>query len=236
MAARDRCCPVPRWPARSGSFANLKRLDELLAEFCEHPLLTQLAAICHRVLALPLTAPLKQALTGLELLLARAQLWEETAAQYVSIKTQLAAVAALATRWRRLELASWRNLLRQVATRHAAGASRSWFHLHTLFSAAAVADEADTAAVAAAAAAVAGGAPPAPAPEGQASHYAQPALAAGMSYRQVAATLEAFIQTSTLGEFCARLDLLHGFSCQLQVCGGGLEVARGPGDRGQPGC
>ncbi len=49
------------------------RCAALLSEWPDHPLLTQLAGICERLLALPLAAPLKTALTGLELLLARAQ-------------------------------------------------------------------------------------------------------------------------------------------------------------------
>lgn len=64
-----------------------------------------------RAAALPVRAPLKAALTGLELLLARAQLWEETAAWHVSLKEVLQPAAALAGRWRKLELASWHGLL-----------------------------------------------------------------------------------------------------------------------------
>lgn len=60
----------------------------------------------------------------------RTQVWEETAAKYVSVAPQLSAVAALATRWRRLELASWRGTLARVAAAHAAGARHSWFHLY----------------------------------------------------------------------------------------------------------
>eukprot|EP00198_Chlamydomonas_reinhardtii_P014222 XP_001703559.1 predicted protein [Chlamydomonas reinhardtii] len=73
-----------------------------------------LRAVALRVLALPLTSPLKAALTGLELLLSRAQVWEETAAQFVSLKAQLGPLAALAARWRRLELSSWKSLLRRA--------------------------------------------------------------------------------------------------------------------------
>jgi midasin len=54
-----------------------RRLATLLAEWPDHPLLGQLAEICDRVMALPLLGPLKSALTGLELLLARAQTWED---------------------------------------------------------------------------------------------------------------------------------------------------------------
>lgn len=66
-------------------------------------------------------SPLKAALTGLELLLARAQIWQESAAKHVSLEHQLEGVAGLATRWRRLELASWQNLLTTTRLRHAAG-------------------------------------------------------------------------------------------------------------------
>lgn len=42
------------------------------------------------------------------------QVWEETAAKFVSIGSELRAIAALATRWRQLELASWQTTLKQV--------------------------------------------------------------------------------------------------------------------------
>lgn len=73
------------------------------------------------VAGLSVQSPLKAALTGLELLLARAQIWEESAAKHVSLGGELEGVAALATRWRRLELAAWRNLLNTTRSRHAAG-------------------------------------------------------------------------------------------------------------------
>lgn len=66
-------------------------------------------------------SPLKAALTGLELLLARAQLWQETAAKHVSLSAQLEAIASLAGRWRKLELASWRRLLQRTITLYAQG-------------------------------------------------------------------------------------------------------------------
>lgn len=73
---------------------------------------------------LPVRAPLKAALTGLELLLARAQLWEETAASHVSLQGMLRPVAGLAGRWRKLELASWKGLLHRTVAGFAEGESR----------------------------------------------------------------------------------------------------------------
>ena len=56
----------------------------------------------------------------------RPQVWEETAAQHVSLRSELGAIAALATRWRRLELASWRSLLQRVVAKHAEAAAANW--------------------------------------------------------------------------------------------------------------
>ena len=109
-----------------------RRLTALLEEWPEHPLLEQLAEICDRVLALPLLSPLKQALTGLELLLARAQTWEEGAASHVSLAEELTACAKLALRWRQRELRTWPRLLARAAERHAQRAHRTWFALHRL--------------------------------------------------------------------------------------------------------
>lgn len=69
---------------------------------------------------------------GLELLLARSQLWQETAARHVRLDDQLAPLAALAARWHQLELASWRLMLQRVVQREADGAHSAWFHLAAL--------------------------------------------------------------------------------------------------------
>lgn len=59
--------------AQGPVMAVVGRLRALLADWPDNPLLLQLLAIAERLLSLPLAAPLKQALTGVELLLARAQ-------------------------------------------------------------------------------------------------------------------------------------------------------------------
>ena len=77
--------------------------------------------VCILTAALPLRAALKTALSGLELLLARAQLWEQTAAAHVSLAAVLRPIAGLAGRWRRLELASWKGLLDRTVAAFADG-------------------------------------------------------------------------------------------------------------------
>lgn len=159
-------------------------------------------------------------------------MWEDNAAQHVSIGAELAGIAGLATRWRRLELASWRGTLARVAAAHAAGARHSWFHLYQLLllpgggagsGASGGAGEAAGGVVGADAAeqevpwwqlgkagaggrgggAGAGGADGAGAGEGW--------------YSRCASAMEAFLQTSTVGEFEARLRLLDSFRAHLLV-------------------
>lgn len=100
------------------------RLAGLLAEWPEHPVLLQLDALCARLLGMPADTPVKVLMTGVELALARAQVWETTAARHVSIAPQLEALSALSLRWRRLELGGWRRLVERVR-QHAAQGARS---------------------------------------------------------------------------------------------------------------
>ena len=62
-------------------------------------------------------------MTGVELLVDRAQLWEQSAAKHVSIGPQLEQLSSLARRWRRFELLTWQSLLKRVIAQHAAGES-----------------------------------------------------------------------------------------------------------------
>ena len=70
---------------------------------------------------LPLLSPVKTAMVGVELLVDRAQIWEQSAAKHVSMAPQLDRLLALARRWRRLELKSWHSLLDRVLSQSAAG-------------------------------------------------------------------------------------------------------------------
>ena len=67
-------------------------------------------------------------MTGLELLLARAQLWQDTAARHVSLQAPLGPLAGLAQRWRRLELDAWQGLLARTQEHHAAGGLQQYWN------------------------------------------------------------------------------------------------------------
>ena len=93
------------------------------------PLLSQLGEICDRIVQLPLMSPLKQALTGLELLLARANLGGGEPPR-VSLKEDSAACAKL--RWRQTDPQDVARLLARAQERHVARAHRARFALHRL--------------------------------------------------------------------------------------------------------
>ena len=121
-----------RCPLQAPVGAVQRRLQALLAEWPEHPLLVQLQNICNRILTLPACGPLKAALTGVELLLSRAQTWEEGAASHVSLSAQLQLCAALAMRWRSAEVNAWSHALATVTRAAADSANATWFPLHRL--------------------------------------------------------------------------------------------------------
>ena len=52
-----------------------------------------------------------QVLTGVELLLSKAQDWEPYAHRLASMASELEPLSHLVTRWRKKELSSWRRLL-----------------------------------------------------------------------------------------------------------------------------
>ena len=166
-----------------------ERAAELLEEFEEHAVLKQLCAICVRVADLPLSAPLAKLLTGAELLLSRAQMWEELAARHVSIYDRLKPIELLIKRWRTIELKSWPSLL---DTREAAAARRAakwWLHTWSLLHSFVAGDE----------------------DGGESDDKDSVSLAA------VGQVIEEFVQKATLGDFDARLRILRAFEREMRV-------------------
>ena len=209
--------------------ATRAKILTLLDEWPDHPLLAQLLEICDRVLALPLMGPVKQALTGLELLLARAQTWEEGAASAASLREELARCAELALRWRRRELRTWPRLLARASERHVARANRTWFALHRLLRPpprSGVGEEAECEKKREEDDPVDARAADERTSERSSKHskinYAG-VDASGLTaeeregLRQVTLALEEYVQASTIGEFRARLDLLWQFHADADV-------------------
>lgn len=91
----------------------LARIVELLEQFPGNALLIATASCADRLRRAPIHMPVAAALAGVQVILARAQAWEEVAHKGVSMSSELAALSSLVVRWRRLELQSWQLLLQQ---------------------------------------------------------------------------------------------------------------------------
>jgi hypothetical protein len=85
-----------------------------------------------------------QVLTGVELLLLHCQKWETVASRDVSLGNSghLTPLSALVTRWRRVELQAWPELLRARELQREQACQRWWFHLYGLVAGPAAADAA----------------------------------------------------------------------------------------------
>ena len=107
----------------------LGRLDQLLDEWPDHPILDQLRKIGTRLLDMPLDSPLKSYATGIELLLNKSQVWEETAAKHVTLDELLKPLVSIAAHWRKLELNAWRDMLLKARRDISKEAREAWFFL-----------------------------------------------------------------------------------------------------------
>ena len=132
---------------------------------------------------------------GLEVLLTKAQEWEEYAAKYVSLAERLSVLSKLVLRWRRLELRSWSGLLRRTEREHEKMALLWWKRLFDVL-----------------------GSPP---DEQQLSNV-PPTDGAALSpvtvhLEQAFRLVEQYMQTSTIGQFSTRLSLVRALSSCLRT-------------------
>eukprot|EP00937_MAST-01D_sp_MAST-1D-sp2_P000849 g849.t1 len=110
----------------------MDHVRQLLSRWSDHGVLLQLMMICERILLLAADSPLAEALASLELLLRKAQDWEESAAREFSLAEELQPLANLVRRWRQLELKSWPLLLQEREKMAEAKAREWWLRLHSL--------------------------------------------------------------------------------------------------------
>lgn len=175
------CLPV----LKQLSVAIKQRLDD----WPEHPALTQLSVVIDRMLAFSLASPLAKFLNGLEILLSKAQDWENNASRSVSLRKELEPVTKLIIQWRRLELSCWSSSLDNAVKRLTERSTKHWFSIYQLTEKYLEEQRGETS-------------------QGEGS--TEP-----LTLSTVASTLQAFIEGSTLGEFHTRLAMLLSFHCHL---------------------
>lgn len=108
------------------------KISELLLQWPEHIVLSNLSQICNRIAAFSIMSPLPKFMTGIEILLQKCEDWEKFASQAVSIKYQMEKISTLIVKWRRLELESWKQLLEMEDEQYYRQSSKIWFHLYRL--------------------------------------------------------------------------------------------------------
>ena len=111
----------------------LNRVAQLLTAFPGHPALLSVGQVAERLNRLDLrTVSIGKALAGLEVILRKAQEWEQHASQKVALGEALRDVSKLVTQWRKLELSSWPSLLDVRQRNHVNRARQHWPRMYKL--------------------------------------------------------------------------------------------------------
>ncbi|XP_067273008.1 midasin [Pseudorasbora parva] len=165
-----------------------KAVKQRLNDWPEHPALVQITMVIERILAFSLSSPLAKFLNGLEILLSKAQDWENNASRTVSLRNELEAITQLIIQWRKLELSCWSSSLDNALMRHAENSTKHWLSIYQLIEKYL---------------------------QEQRTDNRHDDGVEDLSLSSVSSTLQAFIEGSTLGEFSVRLSMLLGFHCHI---------------------
>ncbi|XP_071334594.1 midasin isoform X2 [Trachinotus anak] len=180
MSEASLCLPV----LEQLSVAVKQRLDD----WPEHPALVQLTVVVERIMAFTLSSPLAKFLNGLEILLSKAQDWENNASRSVSLRKELEPVTQLIIQWRKLELNCWSSSLDNAMKRCTEKSTKHWFSIYQLVERYL---------------------------EEQRLEANTGEEVERLSLSSVSSTLQAFMEGSPLGEFHTRLTMLLSFHCHL---------------------
>lgn len=109
------------------------RAFELLLRWPNNEVLCLLLRVTDQMMKLPVTAPIAALLAGAELMVTKAQDWEVNAPQIHQLGAALTGISQLVTRWRKLELSSWSQLLIAAEQEQEEAASSLWLQLRSVF-------------------------------------------------------------------------------------------------------
>ena len=162
-------------------------LDFLIQEWPDQMVLQHLKERCIQILSQSIQSPVAKVLTLLEQILLQTDDWEMYASQATTLKKHRSAITELVIFWRRLELSSWRGLLRTQAITFEEGVSEWWFRLYNAVV------------------------------RGLLDIVDRSCLDSLDDYLdQLVPLLDGFLKSSPLGQFSRRLDLLRSFGPFLQ--------------------
>lgn len=189
------------------------RVAQLLTAFPGNEILIGLATVVEQVRKLNMrSSPLGKFMMGLEAVLKCAQDWEQHASQRVRIGDPLVAISSLVATWRKIELASWPDLLCARESKCSEATQRHWENLYLMLRAPNSATRS-----------------PNPSEWSRlvpqwiwrgltkgVQGVATPLQSDLHSISDIVKTLDTFVLTASLGDFRARLNLLQSFANQLR--------------------
>ncbi|KAL5755634.1 hypothetical protein ACOSQ2_020380 [Xanthoceras sorbifolium] len=108
-----------------------ERILMLLSEWEDHPGLQRILDAIEMLLAIPLTTPLAKTLSGLQILLNRAQMLLENGTKF-PLSDLLEPITALVCSWQKMEFDSWPALLDEVQDHYESNAGKLWFPLFSV--------------------------------------------------------------------------------------------------------
>lgn len=166
------------------------RLSQLIDEWPDQMVLQHLRDTCDMVLTLPITNPLPRVLASLERLLLQTDDWEMYANRQNTLTQFRQHLTDLIVDWRRLELTCWKSLLETERHNFVSGVADWWFQLYeTLVHGSYAA--------------------------------AEQSLLEHSAFSQymdsVMPLIDQFMHASPLGQFQARIQLLHDFEHHLLI-------------------
>lgn len=104
-------------------------VSELLQKWPEHATLSELARICTEFLSYPSSTPIYRLLAKIEQTFTFIAEWEKYAHSGVSLSSHYKSVSNLIVSWRRLELASWKQVFANEEKQIEKCLGKWWFHL-----------------------------------------------------------------------------------------------------------
>ncbi len=111
----------------------LQSVTGLLGEFPGNAVLVALARCTEKVRGLNAQSSVAQLLAGAQIVLTKAQAWEDVASQDVSLRLCLKPISCLVVRWRTFELEGWRNLVKASEDHHVNVRAMEWWPwIHSL--------------------------------------------------------------------------------------------------------
>ncbi|TFY72597.1 hypothetical protein EVG20_g419 [Dentipellis fragilis] len=109
-----------------------ERLRVLIQEWPDQMVLQNLSERCDQILGLSLHSSVAKVLSALEQFLLQTEDWEMYANKENSLREHRQMLTTQIVEWRRLELSAWQGLLETQAKAFEQGASEWWFHLYEL--------------------------------------------------------------------------------------------------------